>query len=216
MVSSLSSRHLPQARPRLVLETQKRGSFSPAASVNGGDAEVQEVGRTGLHSAMQQWGLPSGDGSALGHVAGFQKTAKPSVQVIPMLGRLRLGGPWGGGGPGALGCADRVSASTWGPPASKVASWERATRMPEERQSAQVRKRAKPWRRSCLQGQSTLCPARGHFSAGQTAWHPHRDRASGLPPQDIPDPSSHPSLAGSQGWARANVGVSRTGSGIPR
>lgn len=79
-----------------MLEKQKRGPFSPGASVNGGAAEVPEVGMTGLHSAVQQWGLSSGF-----TVAGFQKTAKPSAPVVAVLGRLRLGYR---GGPGALGC----------------------------------------------------------------------------------------------------------------
>lgn len=71
-----------------MLEKQKRGPFSPGVSVNGGAAEV---GRTGLHSAVQQWVFLLGMGLLWFTVAGFQKTAKPRAPVIPVLGRLRLG-----------------------------------------------------------------------------------------------------------------------------
>lgn len=89
------------------------------------------------------------------------------------------------------------------------------TRMPKEGELAQVRKIAQPQQQSRLPRQSTLCAQHIATSILDAAWQPRRDLASGLPPQDIPDPSSRPSLAGSQGWARANVTVSRTGVTFP-
>lgn len=80
-----------------MLEKQKRGPFSPGVSVNGGAAEVPEVGRTGLHSAVQQWGLPSGDGSALVHSGWVSEDSQAESAGHPSTREAEAGGPGGGG-----------------------------------------------------------------------------------------------------------------------